>query len=510
MIDMTKPLPTARWLIISPPHVMFMAKLMANALEEHGFFTEIENEPLPSYGKHDVYIVISPNAFMLPDSKNIFPPADKRLVVQLEQQSSHWMNEGYFTFLRDSHAVLEYNFENIAFLQNNNIKERLWHLPLGGNSNLLPAPVEKKWDLIFFGDLRAERRVKMLGALSEEFNVMIVTETFGEKVRGSEGWSEATAKSLDRFLYDEQSSTSLRSSQMHDLIKQARFVINIHYFVPPSLEVFRIYESLSLGVPVISENTPDSWMYPDFGSSVHFFDLDSTHSMMNVVRSALLEYRDQSTEVTYAETKRVVERTHSKFLFSFNRILFGMELLPVTSIGEVLEHSQLEIPKTITKPVILSLPESPGRRKQFLELTKVEVGPLFEGVRHLYRATWMSCALSYSAMATLALDAGVARLSIAEDDVVLPEKFEHDIGIVEEYLDQLDDWDMFSGLIADLNPETKIYSAEVYKGIQFVTINKMTSTVFNIYNTSLLQLLTKWDPMYENVLVNTIDRYVER
>ena len=489
---------------------MFMAKLMANALEEHGFFTEIENEPLPSYGKHDVYIVISPNAFMLPDSKNIFPPADKRLVVQLEQQSSHWMNEGYFTFLRDSHAVLEYNFENIAFLQNNNIKERLWHLPLGGNSNLLPAPVEKKWDLIFFGDLRAERRVKMLGALSEEFDVMIVTETFGEKVRGSEGWSEATAKSLDRFLYDEQSSTSLRSSQMHDLIKQARFVINIHYFVPPSLEVFRIYESLSLGVPVISENTPDSWMYPDFGSSVHFFDLDSTDSMMNVVRSALLEYRDQSTEVTYAETKRVVERTHSKFLFSFNRILFGMELLPVTSIGEVLEHSQLEIPKTITKPVILSLPESPGRRKQFLELTKVEVGPLFEGVRHLYRATWMSCALSYSAMATLALDAGVARLSIAEDDVVLPEKFEHDIGIVEEYLDQLDDWDMFSGLIADLNPETKIYSAEVYKGIQFVTINKMTSTVFNIYNTSLLQLLAKWDPMYENVLVNTIDRYVER
>ena len=194
---------------------------------------------------------------------------------------------------------------------------------------------------------------------------------------------------------------------------------------------------------------------------------------------------------------------------SFNRILFGMELLPITSIDKVLKHSQLEIPKTITKPLILSLPESPRRRKQFFELTKAQVWPLFEGVRQLFRATWMSCALSYSAMASLALDAGVMRLAIAEDDVVLPENFEHDIVIVEEYLDKVGNWDMFSGLIADLNPETKIYSAEVYKGVHFVTINKMTSTVFNIYNTSLLQLLSKWDPMYENVLVNTIDRYIE-
>lgn len=103
---------------------------------------------------------------------------------------------------------------------------------------------------------------------------------------------------------------------MHELIKQARFVINIHYFLPPSLEVFRIYESLSLGVPVISENTPDSWMYTDFGSSVHFFDLNSIPSMMKVVRSALSGVKYQLTEVTNEEdTKRVVERTHAKFLF---------------------------------------------------------------------------------------------------------------------------------------------------------------------------------------------------
>ena len=478
MPDMIKPLRTARWLIISPPHVMFMANLMANALDAHGFFTEIVSEPLPSYGQHDVYIVLSANAYIFatelkPNSKFKLPPADKRLVVQLEQQSSHWFKEDYLTFLRDSYAVLEYNLENIAFLQEKNIKERLWYLPLGGNSNMLSAPIKKKWDLIFFGDLRVERRVKMLNALSKEFEVKIVTETFGE--------------------------------EMHDLIKQARFVINIHYFIPPFLEVFRIYESLSLGVPVISENSPDSWMYPDFGSSVQFFDVGSTSSMLKVVRSALSE----SFEVANVDTKRVVKRSHAEFLFNFNRVLFGMELLPVTSIDEVLKHSRLEIPKTITKPLILSLPESPRRREQFLKLTKVPVGPLFGGVRHLFRGTWMACAMSYSAMAALALDAGVTRLSIAEDDVVFPENFEYNIGIVEEYLDKLDDWDMFSGLIADLNPGTKIYSAEKYKGIQFVMINKMTSTVFNIYNTSLLRLLAKWDPMSENVLVNTIDRYVE-
>ena len=103
---------------------MFMANLMADALEAHGFFTEIVNEPLASYSQHDVYIVLSANAYELnPNSKYALPPADKRLVVQLEQQSSDWFKEDYFQFLRESYAVLEYNFENIEFLQEQNIKE---------------------------------------------------------------------------------------------------------------------------------------------------------------------------------------------------------------------------------------------------------------------------------------------------------------------------------------------------------------------------------------------------
>jgi len=69
---------------------------------------------------------------------------------------------------------------------------------------------------------------------------------------------------------------------------------------------------------------------------------------------------------------------------------------------------------------------------------------------------------------------------------------------------------MFSGLIADLHPDTIILSSKYYKGIQFVTINKMVSMVYNIYNLKLLQLISEWNPLDGNVMRNTIDRYIER
>jgi len=50
---------------------------------------------------------------------------------------------------------------------------------------------------------------------------------------------------------------------------------------------------------------------------------------------------------------------------------------------------------------------------------------------------------------------------------------------------------------------------EVWKGMTFVRLDHMTSTVFNIYNKHALDLLAHWDPENTDVDRNAIDRYLE-
>lgn len=102
------------------------------------------------------------------------------------------------------------------------------------------------------------------------------------------------------------------------------------------------------------------------------------------------------------------------------------------------------------------------------------------------------------------------RLIVIEDDVELPENFNGLLSEVIAYLDEREsDWDIFSGLMADVHPEAKVLSVDHVGGRTYVTINKMTSTVFNIYNESALKLLSRWDPLDTDAVTNTVDRYLE-
>jgi hypothetical protein len=457
------------WTIMTPPHVLFLASLMADSLRQNGFDVEVATAA-PAVYDRDMYIVISVHIFQ------ILPPPEKRFVVQLEQKSSHWFTERNVAAMRESAAVLEYNYNNIEYLSSRGVKANVWYMPLGGNPHLSVSTGAKEYDLLFYGDTRSVHRTAMLGVLAQQCNcrVKAVTETFGEG--------------------------------MHDLIRKARFVINVHYFVPSQLEVYRIHEVLSLGVPVISEDAPDRHLYPELEAVVRYFDFASTESMLAVVTRELAAQTDYSEAV-----REVVRQTHSRFQFNFHRVLFGRGLVPITSPVLFTHAVSFPLPHRMAEPVVLSLPESFERRNAFVKLTTVKTGLFFDGVRQLYRPTWMSCALSYRTLAQLALHAGLQQLTIAEDDVKLPKSFAVRMGIVEEYLSSLKgEWDLFSGLIADLHPDTKVLDARVYRGMRLVTIDRMTSTTFNVYNRQVLELMAKWDPGDGNVLTNTIDRYIER
>ena len=302
----------------------------------------------------------------------------------------------------------------------------------------------------------------MLEALEKEFNVKLASEVYG--------------------------------SELLATIRKAKFVINIHHYENALLETTRIQECLSLGVPVISESAQDQDEYPDLSGAVRFFKEGSIPDMLRTVREAL-ECGDLSIDTTES-----VQKSSQRFDFMFDRFLIGTGILPTTYIDKIL------LPD-INAQTVLSMPETILRRRMFEKLDLNDFA-VFDGMRK--SPGWMGCALSYAALARKALEMDIKRLIIMEDDVLLPEDFRNTLRIVNEYLDKREgEWDIFAGVIASLHPDVKILRNEIYEGHQFITIDKMTSMVCNIYSEKALRLMATWDPENTNVETNTIDRYIE-
>ena len=97
-----------------------------------------------------------------------------------------------------------------------------------------------------------------------------------------------------------------------------------------------------------------------------------------------------------------------------------------------------------------------------------------------------------------------------EDDVEMSIDFKKTIDVVNKFLDELNGgWHIFSGLIASLHEDVKILDVAEFEGLTFVIIDKMTSTVCNIYSESFFNVLSSWNPQLDDPESNTIDRFIE-
>jgi hypothetical protein len=450
------------WGIMATQHTLFVAHLIAERLQVHGFHVDVMTSPPETY-HHDVYVVISPQMF------DRLPPGEKRIVFQMEQSvSSRWFTNAYLETLENSLAVLEYSLVNIDFMANKSVAyPHVHYLPVGASAtygNTIPL-LEKSCDILFYGDSNSSlRRREMLDALRQNFNVLVASEVFGR--------------------------------DMMTAIKQARLVINLHYYENSLLEMPRIQECLSLGVPVVSESAQDQDDYPELVGAVQFFEQSSISAMLAAVQLAL------ENAVPAERVATSVALSAQRFAFSFDRFLVAMSFLPASYV----RHMNLPLPSTANR-IALSLPETIGRRRVF-ETVRPNDCVVFDGIRR--RPGWIGCGLSYVALAQHALKKGKTSLIVMEDDVVLPPDFELKMAVVHEFLHMhAGEWDVFAGVIASLHADAKILSLEVFKDITFVTINKMTSTVFNIYSEKALRILASWDPENVDAVSNTIDRYME-
>ncbi|GAA5622928.1 hypothetical protein Brsp04_02820 [Brucella sp. NBRC 12952] len=451
------------WGILCTPHTLFIARAVSERLTSHGIESEIVTGSLKSFD-HDFYVVLCAQMFKR------LPPANKRVIFQLEQSvSSRWFTSQYMNILKDSLGVIEYSLTNIDFLAKHGLRyPNIHYIPIGASLNeaVVGSAQPKKYDFLFYGDsLSSPRRRKFLERLQEKYSIRICNDLFGD--------------------------------ELYTVIKESKIVINIHYYEGALLEMPRICECISLGVPVLSEGTSDQDEYPELQGAVKFFDEGSIEDMM-ACASEMLE----NLQMTYKAIETAVSVSAARFNFMMDRFL--------TAVGVVPANVILDRPIYIARKsnfFALSLPETIERRR-IIAQTLPDGCELFDGIRH--SLGWIGCGGSFNALSRYALANGVSRLIVIEDDVELPDNFNDILYEVTAYLDERkSDWDIFSGLMADVHSDAKILSVDHSGGRTYVTINKMTSTVFNIYNESALKLLSQWDPLNTDPVTNTIDRYLE-
>jgi hypothetical protein len=164
-------------------------------------------------------------------------PNKKIIVYQFEQvynNLSYWYNpksnlpyiikrtQHVSDWLRNADEIWEYDLNNLIFLRKIGINKNIKHMPLKYAESLkvIKNNVNKDIDVLFYGELN-DRRKKILNKLKENYNVVVLTSMFGDK--------------------------------LYDYIGRSKIVLNLHFYDGYIQEQVRIFELLINNVCVLSE-----------------------------------------------------------------------------------------------------------------------------------------------------------------------------------------------------------------------------------------------------------------
>lgn len=258
--------------VVSNDYCMYVARLYAHHLQRMGYTVELSSE-LEQEWEDNLYILVAAQWF------HTVP--EHYAVVQLEQlESSTWYGVHFHRILESADAVLDYNRDNINFLS----QCRLGAVPLHyvpitilGQEKIQSADDPRRYDVLFYGGMEHERRKKAIALLQRHFRVKIITRLFGEA------------------LYDE-----LRSSKI---------IINIHDWDKALLETTRLYECLSLGLFVVSEDSSNSGDFPTLRENVSWFAEGDWDGMIATVGKWLENdcAREQERQARYTRAVKDAE-----------------------------------------------------------------------------------------------------------------------------------------------------------------------------------------------------------
>ena len=205
-----------------------------------------------------------------------------------------------------------------------------------------------------------------------------------------------------------------------------------------------------------------------------------------------------------AENRLLLKGQSNRFDYFFYRFLLATDNITFEEFWNQAGH-KAELP---SDTICLSLPEYVERATAFNEENRFGFS-CFPGLRHTQ--SWIGCAMSYKLLIMLARQQGLRQITICEDDVEFPPDFEMRWRDIQECLNDPDiTWDIFAGLIADLDKDIQVLATYKFGSQQFAVINKLMSMVFNVYSKRVYDAMAEWDENNHDVTTNTIDRYLER
>ncbi|MGP3364743.1 GT99 family glycosyltransferase N-terminal domain-containing protein [Klebsiella quasipneumoniae] len=461
--------------ILATQHTLFVAHLIEKNLLDCGIKGHVSTAYSVEQDMGQMHIVVCPQMFkQLPRNYIAF---------QMEQSvNSRWFTDEYFSRLNNAVAIFDYSLKNIEYLLDKGIPyQKLFYMPISSFPDY-PAHLadngyvldDQKGDIhadvLFYGDPNCERRKAYLQELKKHFNVTVASEVFGDK--------------LTR------------------MVKNAKVVVNIHYYENALLETTRLYETISLGTPVVSESSSDIVEHEDLQDVIDFCSIGDIPAMVEKVQILL------SDNEYYNERKEKIKHftnVDNKNNYYLRRYLLSIDKLNFSQYKSIFSFEQFQtgdVPR-----LCLSLSETPVRRKAFFA-SPSHGFQFFEGIR--YRIGWIGCGMSYKYMLSGMLASKAEMGIICEDDVTFPVDYDNKLNKIINHLQSTEaKWHIFAGIIAHLHEDTKVLDVKVIDGIEYIYIDKMTSMVMNIYSRRGMDLISQWDEKNIDAETNTIDRYVE-
>ncbi|HHG1038020.1 TPA: hypothetical protein ACPUJK_002018 [Klebsiella pneumoniae] len=461
--------------ILATQHTLFVAHLIEKNLLDCGIKGHVSTAYSVEQDMGQMHIVICPQMFkQLPRNYIAF---------QMEQSvNSRWFTDEYFSRLNNAVAIFDYSLKNIEYLLDKGISyQKLFYMPISSFPDY-PAHLadngyvldDQKGDIhadvLFYGDPNCERRKAYLQELKKHFNVTVASEVFGDK--------------LTR------------------MVKNAKVVVNIHYYENALLETTRLYETISLGTPVVSESSSDIVEHEDLQDVIDFCPIGDIPAMVEKIQNLL------SDKEYYNERKEKIKHftnVDNKNNYYLRRYLLSIDKLNFSQYKSIFSFEQFQtgdVPR-----LCLSLSETPVRRKAFFA-SPSHGFQFFEGIR--YRIGWIGCGMSYKYMLSGMLASKAEMGIICEDDVIFPVDYDNKLNKIINHLQSTEaKWHIFAGIIAHLHEDTKVLDVKVIDGIEYIYIDKMTSMVMNIYSRRGMDLISQWDEKNIDAETNTIDRYVE-
>lgn len=457
------------FVIVTTKPIESIAKNLKMLLHKNNIVYRIQytlsNKDINNQPGHIMYIMVTnPRADLKLPKKYIY--------YQVEQSNSNVLQSNT-TNLNNSEIVWDYSIKNYENYKSRDNLKSIFYMPMPfffeDTTNIIYDDYDS-YDIYFYGS-EIERRRNILNQMQKKYSNLKI----GYGISGKE---------------------------RDNCIKSSKIVINLHYYETAALETARFNEVLQYNKLVISETSlheNDYYNRNIYKEFVEFVDVVE-QDIGGLCR--LIDMYLNNDELYHKKINYIKENKYK--LMDLSEYFLKRNLLQLYKPDKI----EINYALSSNKIYCLHLPETPERYHSFIQQPNlidkhnIEFYPAIK-----YSPGWKGCAFSYVNLIYNAKRCNLKQITICEDDCCFNHDFNSKYNIILEFLQKLKQWDMFVGVVAALPEDTILHNIYRYKGMTFIEIDKMHSTVFNIYNHSCYDKILEFDINTESVTNEIIHKW---